>query len=234
MSTCGHEHEDGAYVLGALSPEERVAFERHLSGCDECARSVRELAGLPGLLARVPVEIVDPDHEPLPVPDTLLPALVRQVRESQRRRTWITSGLLAAAAAVAIGAISVATLGGHDNGPPQAGPPITAPTTAAPVQLQPVGAEPISGWLSLTTVGWGTRLDLTCSYADEGSDSYHDQAPPTYTMVVTRSDGSTEQVASWKALPGKTMHLSAATAASTGAISDVEVRSGDQTVLQLS
>jgi hypothetical protein len=234
MTNCGHEHEDGAYVLGALSPEDRVAFERHLSGCEDCARSVRELAGLPGLLARVPVEIVDPDKEPLPVPETLLPALVRQVHQRQRRRTWITSALVAAAAAVAVGAISVATLGGDDNGPPQAVPTVSAPPSTAPaVQLQPVGSEPISGWLSMTTVGWGTRLDLTCSYAEEGDGSYHDQAPPTYTMVVTRSDGTTEQVASWKALPGKTMHLSAATAASTDAISGVEVRSGDHTVLQL-
>ena len=93
-----HEHEDGAYVLGALSPEDRVAFERHLPGCPECAQSVRELAGLPGLLARVPVEILDPDKLPMPVPETLLPALVRQVRQSQRRRTWITGGLVAAAA----------------------------------------------------------------------------------------------------------------------------------------
>jgi hypothetical protein len=235
MSSCGHEHEDGAYVLGALSPEDRVAFERHLPGCEDCARSVRELAGLPGLLARVPVEIVDPDQEPLPVPETLLPSLVRQVRQRQRRRTWITSGLVAAAAAVAIGAVGVSTLGGDDNSPPQAVPTVSAPpTTAAPVQLQAIGTEPISGWLSMTPVGWGTRLDLTCSYADEGSDVYHDQAPPTYTMFVTRADGSTEQVASWKALPGKTMHLSAATAATTDAITDVEVRSGAQTVLQLS
>ena len=235
MSTCQHEHEDGAYVLGALSPEDRVAFERHLASCPECAQSVRELAGLPGLLARVPVEIVDPAQEPLPVPDTLLPSLVRQVRERQRRRTWITSGLVAAAAAVAIGAVGVSTLGGDDNGAPQAVPTVSAaPTTAAPVQLQPIGTEPISGWLSMTSVGWGTRLDLTCSYADEGSDVYHDQAPPTYTMFVTRADGSTEQVASWKALPGKTMHLSAATASTRDAITDVQVRSGDQTVLQLS
>ena len=233
MTSCGHEHEDGAYVLGALSPEDRVAFERHLSGCDDCARSVRELAGLPGLLARVPVEIVDPDQEPLPVPETLLPALVRQVRQRQRRRTWITSGLVAAAAAVAIGAVGVATLGNDDNGPSQAGPPITAPTTAAAVQLNAIGSEPISGWLSLTPVGWGTRLDLTCSYAQEGSDAYHDQAPPTYTMYVTRDDGTTEQVASWKGLPGKTMHLEAATSADAGDISDVEVRAGGTPVLEL-
>ena len=118
MTDCGHEHEDGAYVLGALSPEERVAFERHLPDCAECARSVRELAGLPGLLARVPVEIVDPELEPLPVPETLLPAVVRQARQSQRRRRWVTSALVAAAAAIAIGAVGVSTLGGDDDHAP--------------------------------------------------------------------------------------------------------------------
>jgi hypothetical protein len=231
MSDCGHEHEDGAYVLGALSPEDRVAFERHLSGCEECARSVRELAGLPGLLARVPVEIVDPDEEPLPVPETLLPALVRQVRQRQRRRTWITGGLVAAAAAVAVGAVGVATAG-NDDAPPSAAPPATSATTAAAVQLHPLGQEPISGWLSLTPVGWGTRLDLTCSYAEEG-DAYHDHAPPTYTMFVIHSDGTTEQVASWNALPGKTMHLEAATSAKSGDIADVEVRADGTPVLEL-
>ena len=165
------------------------------------------------------------------MPETLLPAVVRQVRQSQRRRRWVTSALVAAAAAIAIGAVGVSTLGGHDDhAPSQAVPAVTA----APVELHPIGSEAISGWVSLTQVGWGTRLDLTCSYAEEGSDIYHDQPPPTYTMFVTRSDGSTEQVASWKGLPGKTMHLEAATSAAADDISDVQVRSGDQTVLELS
>lgn len=43
---------DAAYVLGALSPEDRQAFEEHLQECDRCAAAVRELAGLPGLLAQ--------------------------------------------------------------------------------------------------------------------------------------------------------------------------------------
>ena len=244
MTTCGHDHEDGAYVLGALSPEDRVAFERHLPGCPECAQSVREMAGLPGLLARVPIEILDPDKLPTPVPDTLLPALVRRVRRSQRRRTWITTGLVAAAAAIAIGAAGIATLGGDDDGS-TAGPGVTSaptapsttptagPTTAAPVLMTPVGSEPISGWLSLTQVGWGTRLDLECSYAAE-SDDYRDPSWSTYTMVVHTADGGTEQVASWKAVPGKTMRLSAATASDADDITDVEVRTaaGD-TVLRL-
>lgn len=229
---CPHEQEDGAYVLGALSTEDRTAFERHLPGCPACARSVREMAGLPGLLARVPVEILDPEEEPTPVPETLLPALVRRVRHDQRRRTWLTTGLVAAAAAVAVGAVGVTTWGDDSSPPSSAGPA----ATASPRPLQPVGAEPISGWLSLTTVGWGTRLDLTCSYSDEDAagNPYHDEAPPTYTMYVTRTDGSSEQVASWRGLPGKTMHLTAATAADTEDITEVEVRdAGGEPVLEL-
>jgi hypothetical protein len=231
-STCGHEHEDGAYVLGALSPDERLAFERHLPGCDACALSVRQLAGLPGLLARVPVEILDPEQPPVPVPETLLPALVRRARRDQRRRAWATSGLVAAAAVVALGAVGVATLGNDDDGTPRA-VPSAGPTTAPPQIMQPVGNEPISGWLALTEVGWGTRLDLTCSYAEE-SNAYEDPSWSTYTMYVHTADGRVEQVASWKALPGKEMHLSAATAAETDDITDVEVRTaaGD-TVLDL-
>jgi hypothetical protein len=231
MTDCGHEHEDGAYVLGALSPEDRVAFERHLSTCADCARSVRELAGLPGLLARVPVEIVDPEEEPPPVPETLLPALVRQVRESRRRRTWLTSALVAAAAATAIGAVGVSTLGGDDGGRPQAAP-TAASTTAAAVQLHQVGTDAISGWLSLTQVGWGTRLDLTCTYGDS---DWNDPRWSTYTMYVQTADGSVERVASWKVVPGKELHIEAATASDVQDISDVQVRTASgATVLELS
>jgi len=47
---------DAAYVLGALSSAERRDFERHLHSCPRCTEAVSELAGMPGLLARV-----DPD-----------------------------------------------------------------------------------------------------------------------------------------------------------------------------
>ena len=231
--TCAFEHDDGAYVLGALSPEDRAAFERHLPGCADCARRVRELAGLPGLLARLPVEILDPKEPVQPVPDTLRPALVRRVRRTERRRAWVTTALVAAAAAVAVGAVGVATLGGDDS-PREAGPaPSSAPSSAPSELMQPIGAEPISGWVSLTQVGWGTRLDLTCSYAEEGAGGYHDEGPPTYTMYVTTA-GGTEQVASWKGLPGKTMHLTGATSADADTITSVEVRgSAGEPVLEL-
>jgi len=231
--SCGFEHEDGAYVLGALAPEDRVAFEQHLSTCDACATSVRELAGLPGLLARVPVEVLDPGHErlPLPVPDTLLPRLVRRVRRARRRRAWVTAGAVAAAVVVAGTAVGVVV--GQDDGTPRT-PPTSAPATAKPLAFQPVGAEPISGWVSLTKVGWGTRLDLTCSYAEQAK-AYDDGWDVTYEMVVTRTDGTTEQVASWRALPGQTMRISAATSTDVGDIAGVTVRTaGGKDVLRLS
>lgn len=226
MTGCGFEREDGAYVLGALSPEDRAAFERHLSGCEACARSVRELAGLPGLLARVPVQIVDPDQPQLPVPATLLPSLVRRARRTQRRRVWATAGLVAAA--VTIAAVSVGSTLGPDN-PQQPTSGVTAPEgsppTAAPQQFTRVGTGSISGWVSLTGVAWGTRIDLTCSYA--GGSAYEAGLTSSYTMAITHRDGSVEQVASWTAPPGRTMHLSAATSAKATDITRVVVRTAD-------
>lgn len=50
---CQYADEDGSYVLGALSTSERIEFERHLTECDQCAQSVRELAAITRLLARL-------------------------------------------------------------------------------------------------------------------------------------------------------------------------------------
>ena len=43
----------GVYVLGALSPPERHAFEEHLNQCHPCRDDLVSLAGMPGLLARL-------------------------------------------------------------------------------------------------------------------------------------------------------------------------------------
>lgn len=48
---------DGAYVLGALSTEDRRAFEMHMAACAACRQAVAELAGLPGLLAKVDPQV---------------------------------------------------------------------------------------------------------------------------------------------------------------------------------
>ncbi|MER5252789.1 MULTISPECIES: anti-sigma factor [unclassified Streptomyces] len=52
MSTADLHTMTGAYVLHALSDEERTDFERHLEACEACAQEVRELAATAGRLAR--------------------------------------------------------------------------------------------------------------------------------------------------------------------------------------
>ncbi|MEU3741740.1 MULTISPECIES: anti-sigma factor [unclassified Streptomyces] len=52
MSSADLHTLTGAYVLHALSDEERTEFERHLQECEACAQEVRELAATAGRLAR--------------------------------------------------------------------------------------------------------------------------------------------------------------------------------------
>ncbi|MEP9361607.1 zf-HC2 domain-containing protein [Nocardioides sp. CN2-186] len=233
--TCPYELDGGAYVLGALAPEERLVFERHLASCPSCSRAVREFAGLPGLLAQVPLDVVESVPAPEPLPETLLPSLVREVRRGQRRRRVLT-GLVAAAAVLAVGTASVVAataLTGDDT--PSAAPTSPA-STAASEPMTSVDQNVVQASVSLTSVGWGTRLDLECSYtdADEHPPGYTGSAATTYAMVVRSTDGDVEQVATWKALPGKTMHLTGATALVRDDIAAVEIRTADgRPVLEL-
>ena len=225
--TCELADRDGSYVLGALSTVERREFERHLEGCAECARSVRELAGLPGLLARVDPAVLEEPDGIEPVPETLLPALVRDVRRAGRRRTLVTAGL-AAAAAVVVAGVPFAVSGALDGGTPSASP--SAPVSSAPAApvgqaMVPIGGAPVRASLAFASVTWGTKLDLTCTYAPTGY--YHLPRRVTYALVVRTRDGRTEQVGTWRSLEGRTMRLTAATSTPRSDIASVEVRTTD-------
>lgn len=56
---CDRIVESGAYVLGALPPAERTAFEAHLAGCALCRDEVADLAGIPGLLGRLDAAVAE-------------------------------------------------------------------------------------------------------------------------------------------------------------------------------
>jgi hypothetical protein len=51
--TCQHTMTLGVYLLGALDPTERSAFESHLSYCEICRGELVRLAPLPGLLNQI-------------------------------------------------------------------------------------------------------------------------------------------------------------------------------------
>jgi hypothetical protein len=89
--TCQHTMTLGVYLLGALDPAERSAFESHLSYCEICRGELVRLAPLPGLLNQIAPEDfaesmpptgvegaiatrVNPITAPVPLPPIPLPA----------------------------------------------------------------------------------------------------------------------------------------------------------------
>lgn len=217
--------DDAAYLLGALPPEERASYEEHLRDCPACGQSVAELAGLPGLLRTVPVEVAwtlddaaeaGPDADALPA--GLLPRVLAEAGEKRRRHRHRPTLLAAAAAAVLVGGAVV--IGIRDDAEP-------APPVTRVVALEQVRDVPLEVTAQLTAVAWGTRIELLCSYTGDGGSAY--RVPPEYVLVVRTTRGEEEQVASWRAVPGREVTIEAGTALAPGRISSLEVRtpSGD-------
>ncbi|HET6877560.1 MAG TPA: zf-HC2 domain-containing protein [Jatrophihabitans sp.] len=193
------EHFDGAYVLGALDDADREAFEQHLPGCIECRQRVAELAELPGLLAGVSLaEVLEEDAGP--VPDTLLPGLVREVRRSRTRRT-VLSVLGAAAAACAAALIAVAATG---STPGTGGSTWTPPSAAQ--MMHPVGQSPVHAAVVLAALGHGTRVTVYCHY-DSASGGEAD-----YGLTAIDRNGNRHALGSWWISPGENLTYVAPTA----------------------
>lgn len=231
MSTDRFEHFDAAYVLGALSPTDRQQFEDHLTECPDCAAAVRELAGMPGLLATVDPADVEAPNDPLP--ETLLPRLMSDVRRARRRRTSVLMGG-AAAAGAAVAVLAVGIAGGVGVGPDdQPAATSTQQTGARPPQkpMTALTSTPLQARVSVQDMAWGAQVRLTCSYATGGS-TYGGKAPgPTYVLVVRNDDGDTQRVATWRALPGQTMTVTGASSWSAEAIASIQIRSADGAAL---
>jgi len=222
--SCPFAQDDAAYVLGALSSVERLEFERHLGTCADCRRAVRELAGMPGLLSRVDPEVLTTTPVEDPLPASVLPRLTQAARRSRRRRVVAAAGAAAAAAAVAASLVVSQLDLGDPADPTEPGPTLTV------VHMDPVGDVPVEADLAMENVTWGTRLELTCTYDTESVD-FRLPSRVDYVIVVRRADGHDEQVGSWRSLDGRTMHLTAATAAPAAKISSVEVRTKDGRVV---
>ncbi len=203
MTECPLAHSDAAYVLGALSPADRLEYERHLPGCERCRSSVAELAGLPGLLGRVPREQVEAPLPYEPLPDSVLPELVAKVRREQRRRTVLV--ILGAAAAVAVVALGATALqGARDNGPtPGAGPASASQTVAASRPMEVVVDYGAAADVSLSQGKWGTKVSWICRYADPQGD-YSGGHAYRYQLVAFTRTGERESLGSWWAGPGET------------------------------
>jgi hypothetical protein len=192
-----------AYVLGALSAGERADFEQHLSTCDDCRQTVSSLAGIPGLLARVsPDDLADP----APVPDTLVPRLLREVRRSGRRRRVLVAALSAAAVLLAVTGTALVV----DRTNDERGPAMSAMTAVA--------KSPVTASAALVGHRWGTEITMTCRYADDSEWSL------PYDLVAVDDSGKSYNVARWVVGPGKTASVSGSVPVQPDHLDRVEIR----------
>jgi anti-sigma-K factor RskA len=249
---------DAAYVLGALSPAERREFEDHLDDCEKCRAAVSELSALPGLLGRIddarafavleeaqleeaqleeaqleeaqlerdPVE-GDPDaaagSQPGPPADLVARIQNRERRDRIRRRIGMGAALAAAAAIAAVLALVL--------------PPVFTPAVqpAFAAELTPTDSStPVDASVALTTVPWGTRIEMDCRYhpGPPGPDGGY--VPVSYALWVVDQDGAESSLSTWTVTQAGTVEIAADTALALSDIARVEVRSesGVQVLLQ--
>jgi anti-sigma factor RsiW len=242
---------DAAYVLGALSVDDRRDFERHLQTCPHCARAVAEVAGMPGLLGALPdadalatlhAELSAAGHGAAPVDAGVAgtadhddhlraaghrPAPVQRLaraaaRRARRTRIRLLMGAVAAATVLALGAGAIgATLAGSPTLEAAPAPAGPSAVVTRVVAMEPLEADALTAALTVTDTDWGTRFDWSCVYLDE---LWLDAGPQDYDMVMTDHAGASTVLATWTATSRSTENLAASTEVSLDQIRSIEIR----------
>jgi anti-sigma factor RsiW len=214
----------GAYVLGALTPEDRQAFETHLASCAHCAAEVREFAELPGLLSRLPADNVLAalaGEEPPAPPPSLLPALQFAARRERRTRRWraVAAGLVAASV-VGLGAAVLVD---------QRSTPSPSPAPAAQaLPFRRVAHVPVSATASLVAEPWGTQIEMRCTYQGR---PWPDGRPRRYSLVAKDKAGRSQTLGDWMVLIGTEVKVTTATATPRDQLDELRVLSTSGSVL---
>ena len=152
----------GVYILGAISPAERGAVDRHLARCADCRAELTGLAALPGRLGSVPAadvtsmaraeaDAADRGERP---PDVLLQALLDRAAQVRGQLRWRR---LAVAAAVVVLAGGGAVAGSRMLYPPATRPAASSVPWSATVS----GSDPRTGMSATVRYlpqAWGLAL----------------------------------------------------------------------------
>lgn len=204
---------DAAYVLGALSRDDRRLYEAYVAANPERTSALTKLAGLPGVLntlSRDEAVGLSARHGGEAAPDLVQSlAAAAAARHRRSRRTALAAGL-AAAAAVALGAGTVGATVFHRGSPAE---------SVALQAMQPTAKGGINAALAVTKKDWGTRLDWTCDYVKDWA-----KAAPTYDLVVTTVEGVESSVGTWSPAGEHANSLAASTAIPTANIRSVDIR----------
>ncbi len=213
--------DDASFVLGALSPAERQAYEQHLATCPVCQANVNRLAGLPGLLAMSAPEELTGDQPP--VPQSLLPKLLTSAAGERRRRRWIWTGSMSAAAACVVALVVTLMIR-------PAVPTSGAAQLPAPIAMQAVVAGPMKASVQLVDKQWGTSIIVNCEYA--GAPGEANPTGEGYQLVVFDKSGKAQQAGHWTSASGTGSTVWTSSSLRLSQISRVEVQWPDgRTVL---
>jgi Putative zinc-finger len=218
---------DAAYVLGSLSGKERREFEAHLASCSQCSAAVAELSGIPALLGQLDADEVEtldgPTAQTPPLRPEVLDSLLQKVEWRRRRTRRLSVVTLAAAAAVLAIALVVGiwpTLRGQGDDTPM----------ATEVTMSKAAQTPINATVTLTGFGWGTRIDMVCTYGDYASRG--EATTQNLAMVVIGPNGTQSDIATWVGVNGATALPSGATTLQKDQIKSVQLVDTDtRTVL---
>jgi Putative zinc-finger len=215
---------DAAYVLGSLSSNERREYEAHLGTCARCRAAVAEISGIPALLAMLDLEDVraldEESPETPPLRPEVLDSILDKVRWRRRRSRWMMSAAVGVAAALLAVGVVIAIrpeIVGLENYTPE--------ETTQAMDMTKVSETPINASISLTGFGWGTRIDMACSYGEWGQSGTI--PPQNLGMVVIGRDGSHTEVATWIGLSGATALPSATTPMQKDEIAAVQLVSSE-------
>jgi Putative zinc-finger len=215
---------DAAYVLGSLTSNERREYEAHLETCERCRAAVGEISGIPALLAMLDLEDVRTLDEETPATPPLRPevleSILDKVRWRRRRSRLLTSAAVGIAAALLAVGVVIAIrpeIVGLENTAPQ--------ETVQSMDMTKVSETPINASITLTGYGWGTRIDMACSYGEWGQSGTI--PPQNLGMVVVGRDGSHTEVATWLGLSGATALPSATTPMQKDEIAAVQLVSSE-------
>jgi hypothetical protein len=208
---------DAAYVLGALSLEDRRTYEDYLAANPARSAALTELAGMPGILNALSrdeaVALTDlagavPAEGPGEVASLAHAAAKRQQRS---RRTFLTASVASAAALLIAGGVVGATVFGQPSAPPV--------ETVAMQPMQPGQGSGLTAQLAVTEKKWGTELRWACEYTEDWSRNV-----ASYDIVVTTDTGTQYVVGSWKPAGDEATGLSASMSVPKSQIRTVDIR----------
>jgi hypothetical protein len=217
------EHDDAAYVMGMLSGDERAGFEAHLTTCDACSERVRQLTPMAGVLAGINagdllaveagLDPQGPAHEPMP--ETLLPGLLRRAGVHQRRQRRLTTGIsgLAVASLIAL-AVVVWPSGGGSSKP------------LAPTAMSALVATPLHATAAISDRKWGTQISLDCEY-----NGYVPAGPARTAdgLTVIAKDGTRYHLGTWTVAAAVDTKFTSGTALPASAIRTIQITSSNGT-----